>query len=58
MRFTEDGEQQGWYLARKSNTEAILVMRVEAVNQEKLDRMLNLIDSRVSSIINIEKLLE
>ena len=57
VRFTEDGEQQGWYLARKSNTEAILVMRVEAVNEEKLSQMLNLIDSRVSSIINIEKLL-
>ena len=57
VRFTEDGEQQGWYLARKSNTEAILVMRVEAMNQEKLDQMLSLIDSRVSSIINIEKLL-
>ncbi len=57
VRFTEDGVQQGWYLARKSNTEAILVMRVEAVNEEKLSQMLNLIDSRVSSIINIEKLL-
>ena len=57
VRFTEDGEQQGWYLARKSNTEPILVMRVEAVNEEKLAQMLNLIDSRVSSIINIEKLL-
>ena len=58
VRFTEDGEQQGWYLARKSNTEPILVMRVEAVNEEKLIQMLSLIDSRVSSIINIEKLLE
>ena len=57
VRFTEDGEQQGWYLARKSNTEPILVMRVEAVNEEKLHEMLSLIDSRVSSIINIEKLL-
>lgn len=57
VRFTEDGEQQGWYLARKSNTEPILVMRVEAVNEEKLSQMLSLIDSRVSSIINIEKLL-
>ena len=57
VRFTEDGEQQGWYLARKSNTEPILVMRVEAINEEKLSQMLNLIDSRVSSIINIEKLL-
>jgi phosphomannomutase/phosphoglucomutase len=57
VRFTEDGEQQGWYLARKSNTEPILVMRVEAINEEKLSQMLSLIDSRVSSIINIEKLL-
>ena len=57
VRFTEDGEQQGWYLARKSNTEPILVMRVEAVNEEKLSQMLSLIDSRVSSIINIDKLM-
>ena len=57
VRFTEDGVQQGWYLARKSNTEAILVMRVEAVNEAKLNQMLSLIDSRVSSIINIDKLL-
>ena len=57
VRFTENGEQQGWYLARKSNTEPILVMRVETVNEEKLHEMLSLIDSRVSSIINIEKLL-
>lgn len=57
VRFTEHGEQQGWFLARKSNTEPILVMRVEAVNEEKLHEMLSLINSRVSSIINIEKLL-
>ena len=57
VRFSEDGEQTGWYLARKSNTEPILVMRVEALNQEKLDEMLSLIDERISPIINIEKLL-
>ena len=57
VRFTEDGEQTGWYLARKSNTEAILVMRVEANNEENLNTMLKLIDERISSIINIEKLL-
>ena len=57
VRFSEDGEQTGWYLARKSNTEPILVMRVEALNQEKLDDMLSLIDERISPIINIEKLL-
>ena len=57
VRFTEDGEQTGWYLARKSNTEAILVMRVEANNEENLNRMLKLINERISPIINIEKLL-
>ena len=57
VRFIEDGEQTGWYLARKSNTEAILVMRVEANNEENLNRMLKLIDERISPIINIEKLL-
>ena len=57
VRFAENGEQTGWYLARKSNTEPILVMRVEALNQDKLDEMLALIDERISPIINIEKLL-
>ena len=57
VRFSENGEQTGWYLARKSNTEPILVMRVEALNKEKLDEMLALIDERISPIINIEKLL-
>ena len=57
VRFTENGEQTGWYLARKSNTEPILVMRVEAISQDKLDQMLALIEERISPIINIEKLL-
>ena len=57
VRFSENGEQTGWYLARKSNTEPILVMRVEALNKDKLDGMLALIDERISPIINIEKLL-
>ena len=57
VRFSENGEQTGWYLARKSNTEPILVMRVEANNEENLNAMLNLIDERISPIINIEKLL-
>ena len=57
VRFTEDGEQTGWYLARKSNTEPILVMRVEANNEKNLSEMLKLIDERISPIINIEKLL-
>ena len=58
VRFNNaDGEQIGWYLARKSNTEPILVMRVEANNQENLDELLSLIDERVSPIIDISKLL-
>ena len=57
VRFSENGEQTGWYLARKSNTEPILVMRVEANNRENLNAMLSLIDERISPIINIEKLL-
>ena len=57
VRFTKNGEQTGWYLARKSNTEAILVMRVEANNEENLNTMLKIIDERISPIIKIEKLL-
>ena len=57
VRFEKDGEQTGWYLARKSNTEAILVMRVEANDQQTLDDLLSMIDERVSPIIDIGKLL-
>ena len=58
VRFDDDnGQQKGWYLARKSNTEPILVMRVEANDQETLDEILAMIDERVSPIINISKLL-
>jgi phosphomannomutase/phosphoglucomutase len=54
----ENVEQKGWFLARKSNTEPILVMRVEAVNQSELSSILNLIEKRVSPIIDISKLLQ
>jgi phosphomannomutase len=57
VRFEKDGQQSGWYLARKSNTEAILVMRVEANDQETLDEILTMIDERVSPIIDISKML-
>ena len=58
VRFNDGrGQQKGWYLARKSNTEPILVMRVEANDQETLDEILAMIDERVSSIIDISKLL-
>ena len=58
VRFNNDeGDQIGWYLARKSNTEAILVMRVEANNDLELTRLLALIEQKVSPIIDISKLL-
>ena len=59
VRFNNDttGEQIGWYLARKSNTEPILVMRVEAVDETVLKALLMMIQERVSPIINIDKLL-
>ena len=60
VRFNNDttGEQIGWYLARKSNTEPILVMRVEAVDETVLKALMMMIQQRVSPIINIDKLLE
>jgi phosphomannomutase len=58
VRFNNDttGEQIGWYLARKSNTEPILVMRVEAVDEVVLKALLMMIQQRVSPIINIDGL--
>lgn len=59
VRFTDSGDEQtGWFLARKSNTEPILVMRVEAVEQSELNSILDLIDKRVSPLIDISKLLQ
>ena len=58
VRFNDDnGQQTGWYLARKSNTEPILVMRVEANDEHELTRLLALIDQKVSPIMDITKLL-
>ncbi len=57
VRFDYDGEYAGWYLARKSNTEAILVMRVEAKTEQALAQMMQIIDQRVSPILDISKLL-
>ena len=58
VRFNDDnGQQTGWYLARKSNTEPILVMRVEANDEYELTRLLALIEQKVSPIIDITKLL-
>lgn len=58
VRFEdENGEYVGWYLARKSNTEPVLVMRMEAKTETQLAKMKAMADERVSPIINIEKLL-
>jgi len=48
----------GWYLARKSNTEPVLVMRMEAKSEDHLQRMKAMADERVSPVINIERLLK
>ena len=58
VRFEDENEEYvGWYLARKSNTEAVLVMRMEAKTEEQLAKMKAMADERVSPIINIENLL-
>ncbi len=58
VRFNdEDGHYVGWYLARQSNTEPVLVMRMEAISEDHLQRMKAMADERVSPVINIEKLL-
>ena len=58
VRFNdENGHYVGWYLARKSNTEPVLVMRMEAKSEAHLQRMKAMADERVSPVINIEKLL-
>ena len=58
VRFNDDdGEYVGWYLARKSNTEPVLVMRMEALSESALQTMMDVVTERVSGIINIEKLL-
>ena len=58
VRFTDkNGNQYGWYLARQSNTEPVLIMRMEALNQEQLESMKSIAQERVAPFINIERLL-
>jgi len=58
VRFTDaSGHQYGWYLARQSNTEPVLIMRMEAESEEQLEQMKAIAKERVSPLINIEKLL-
>ena len=53
----DEGEYVGWYLARKSNTEPVLVMRMEATDEEELQAMRTVVENRVANIIDISKLL-
>ena len=58
VRFTDaSGHQYGWYLARQSNTEPVLIMRMEAQSQEQLEQMKAIAKERVSPLINIDRLL-
>ncbi|DAC22005.1 MAG TPA: hypothetical protein D7H89_03180, partial [Candidatus Poseidoniales archaeon] len=48
VRFhNEDDEYVGWYLARKSNTEPVLVMRMEATDEKELQAMRTVVENRV-----------
>jgi phosphomannomutase/phosphoglucomutase len=57
VRFEKDGEYLGWFLARKSNTEEVLVMRAEAVSDDALSELMAHIERLVAPHIDIEKLL-
>jgi len=58
VRFNdENGHYVGWYLARKSNTEPVLVMRIEARDEVHLAQIRSTVEQRVSSMIDLEKLL-
>ena len=58
VRFTDEQDKQyGWYLARQSNTEPVLIMRMEALNQKQLDSMKSIVQERVAPLITIETLL-
>ena len=45
----------GWYLCRASNTEPILVMRAEAGTEENLAAIKADVETRIGSIINLDK---
>jgi phosphomannomutase/phosphoglucomutase len=45
----------GWYLCRPSNTEPILVMRAEAESEESLASIKSDVETRIGSIINLDR---
>ena len=58
VRFNnDDGEYIGWYLARKSNTEPVLVMRIEATDEEHLTEIRTIVANRVAGMLDIAQLM-
>ncbi|MAI09740.1 MAG: hypothetical protein CMA08_04075, partial [Euryarchaeota archaeon] len=54
VRFEDEhGVQQGWYLARRSNTESVLVMRAEARTEAMLAHIRQHIEDRVAPLIDV-----
>ena len=59
VRFEdEEGRLQGWYLARRSNTEAVLVMRAEARTEAVLQDIQARIEQRVPDLIDVSGFLD
>ena len=55
VRFEdEDGTQVGWYLARQSNTEAVLIMRAEARSEAWLAAIRTMIEERVAGVVPMD----
>ncbi|MGB0616985.1 MAG: phosphomannomutase/phosphoglucomutase [Candidatus Poseidoniaceae archaeon] len=59
VRFEDEhGNLQGWYLARRSNTEAVLVMRAEARNDAVLQGIRERVEQRVPDLIDVSGFLD
>ena len=57
-RFLDDaGQYVGWYLCRRSNTEEVLVMRAEAINEESLAIIMQKVEELAGPHIDLTKLL-
>ena len=54
--LSEEGEYIGWYLCRRSNTEEVLVMRVEAIDEQSLEFVMQQVHFLVSPHIGLDKL--
>ena len=59
VRFEdEEGHLHGWYLARRSNTEAVLVMRAEARTEAMLQDIRKRIEKSVPDLIDVSGFLD